>query len=129
MQSSWKEIYKKTAERTGKSEQDYKQIGNFVFHGLYTALRRPKNLIVKLKGVGFWYLRKRRVDYTLTRVPDPDKDDFKTELERTLYQNRIELYEILLERSKDYEKYIEVKKEIRKKRNETQVLLKPSNEE
>ena len=56
MQSDYKEIARLTAQRTNKPEQIYKDISNFVYSSLYNTLRKPKSLIIKLKGVGSWYL-------------------------------------------------------------------------
>lgn len=56
-------------------------------------------------------------------------EDFDTE---TGYQNYLEKHNqflIFQERLKDYEKYLEIKKQIREKRNENQVLLEPDNGE
>lgn len=128
MQSDWKEIYKLTAARTGKSEQRYKEVGNFVFAKLYETLRRPKTLITKLKGIGTWYLRRKRMRIVVDVFPpdfDKKPEDFPTKLDLFAYENRVEIYRLFQERLEEYKKYIELRDEIRKKRYETQKLLEP----
>lgn len=128
MQSDWKEVYRLTAERTGKSEQRYKDIGNFVFKSLYRHLRRPKSLITKLKGIGTWYLRKKRMEIVIKYFP-PDfekkPEDFKHPLSLLEYENKMEIYQLFQERLKEYDVYIEERTKTRKKRYETQTLLTP----
>lgn len=132
MQSDWKEIYKLTSERTQESEQKYKDIGNFVFARLYSHLRRPTYLIVKLKGVGTWHLRRRRMQIIIDEYPpkyDPKFDleptDIFSKLEILKYENRKEIYELFTERLKEYEEYIQIRNAIRKIRYKTQPLIKP----
>jgi hypothetical protein len=128
MQSDWKQIYKLTAERTGNSEQQYKDIGNFVFQSLYANLRRPSHLIFKLKGVGTWYMRKKRMEVIVNLYPpdfDKKPEDFHHPLALLQHENKVEIYKIFKERLKDYEKYLGLRKEIRSKRNESQILLEP----
>lgn len=132
MQSDWKEIYKLTAKRTGKSEDTYKDIGNFIFQRLSRELKRPKSLIIKLKGVGFWYLRRLRVKMALENFPpDYDKkpEDFKHPLAALMHENKVEIFTLFKERMKDYETYIEERKQIRSTRNESDTLLESDNKE
>lgn len=122
MQSDYKTIYKMTAERTGKSEQMYKDLGNFVFAQLYKNFRNPKSIIIKLKGIGFWYLRKKRLEILLTRYAyDPEKG--------SPFEDEEQTQEVMKLRLEDYKRYTEDKAEIRKKRNETQTLLKVADRE
>ncbi len=109
MQSDPKELYRLTAERTGKSEQVYKDIGTAIFAAVYAELRKPTALITRLKGVGKWYLRRNRMQSVADRI-------FSAEGEGT------ELQEIFRERLRDYEQYV-------KERNEAkQIRQKPSQD-
>jgi hypothetical protein len=131
MQSDHKEIYRLTSLRTGKSQDTYKDVGNYVFASLYSTMRKPKSLIIKLKGVGCWYLRKKRMEIVTTFfIPDHTKQatDFSTELEWKLYQNRMELYKIFKERLIEYEEYIKIRDAIRQKRYETQTIIPPNGD-
>jgi hypothetical protein len=132
MQADPKEIYKKTAARTEKPLSLYKEIGTAVFAELYQQLRRPQSLIIKLKGVGSWYLRKARMNILLNIFPhdyDKNPQSFESPLELLKYENSKEIYEIFTQRMKEYEEYIELKKQIRAKRNESQTLIQPSDGE
>lgn len=128
MQSDWKEIYKLTAKRTGENEQIYKDIGNFVFTHLYYNMRRPESLIIKLKGVGTWYLRRMRMRAIVEMFP-PDfektREDFDSPFGFLKNENKKEIYEVFKQRLEDYERYIQMRNEIRKVRYETQTLLEP----
>ncbi len=63
--------------------------------------------------------------------PDFSKnpEDFDHPLALLKHENKKEIYDIFVERLKEYDKYIELRNEIRKKRYETQELIKPPNEE
>ena len=121
MQTDSKELYKLTAQQHGLPEQFYKDLGNFVFSSLYKSLRRPESLIIKLKGVGYWYLRRARMKliaekYNPLMGPEPI-----TEAEKNIFASRLETHEIFIERLKEYEQYILERNEIRNLRygNET----------
>ena len=122
MQSTNKELYKMTSERTGVSEQVYKDVGTMIFTELSACLKRPKSLIIKLKGIGFWYLRKARIEAIVNK-------EFSEELSLFRHENREEIYNLFKERLVEYEEYIKEKKAVKQKRNETQVLLQPPKRE
>ncbi len=126
MQSDHKEIYKLTAKRTEKAEQTYKDLGNFVFASLAANLRKPKSLIIKLKGVGSWYLRKRRMVTAVTqRAPSIDRKQFDTEDQLREWLEKMEMYNLFKARLADYEEYIKDRDKVRKIRYETQIPLEP----
>lgn len=130
MQSDHKEIYKLTAKRTEKAEQTYKDLGNFVFASLAANLRKPKSLIIKLKGVGSWYLRKRRMEVTVAqREPHIDRKQFDTEDQLREWLEKKEMYNIFKARLVDYEEYIKDRNTVRKIRYETQIPLEPITRE
>ena len=132
MQSDYKEIYKLTAKRTSKNEVLYKDIGNFVFTELYNMLRKPNSLIIKLKGIGFWFLRRKRLAGVIKLYPadyEKKQEDFSSEYGFLKNENKKEIHALFMERLKDYEEYAEEKRKIRTERNKTQVLLKPKSDE
>lgn len=122
-----------TSERTGKTEQVYIDIGNFIQKELSEQLRKPNTLIIKLKGVGSWYLRKMRMEIMLSYFPDyyeiEGYSDFPSPNAFLNFINKQELYKIFKARLKDYEKYLEIKRFIRQERNKTQVILKPKEDD
>lgn len=132
MQSDYKEIYKMTAKRTGKDEFLYKDIGNFVFAELYSMFRKPKWLIIKLKGIGFWFLRRKRLYGVINMYPpnfEKTEEDFTSQYSFLKNENKKAIYTLFQERLKEYEEYVKDKKFIRTERNKTQVLLKPKSED
>lgn len=123
MQSDHKEVYKLTSKRTGVNEQIYKDIGNFVFTELNSMLRKPNSLIIKLKGVGSWYLRRNRMQIVVDEYADGIVDQFTSPETLQLFADRRERYEMFLERLKEYEEYVSIRKDIKRKRNEDSILL------
>jgi hypothetical protein len=126
MQSDCKTLYRLASEKNDVPEQLYKDLGNFVFKKLYDKLKRPESLILKLKGVGQWYLRRARMKYIIDNYPV--REDIPEE-ELYKYENTIETQRLFKERLKDYDEYIALRDEIRKIRYETQVLLQPDHGE
>lgn len=132
MQSDSKQIYKITAERTGKPEETYKDIGNFVFKELNSYLSQPKSLITKLKGVGYWFLRKKRIQIILEQhsvEEGKQRRDFRKDSHYEKYCDKLLRQQIFKERIIEYNEYVTLKDGIRKKRYETAVLLKPTEGE
>lgn len=128
MQSTSKEIYKITASRTGHSEQLYKDIGNFVQKETAALIRRPPSLIIKLKGIGYWFLRKKQLESSLTRFPE-NFEEMESEFEENTmssfkFESRKEIYKIIKDRLADYVKYLAVKAEVKKKKDEFDQILK-----
>lgn len=132
MQSDDKSIYDLTSKRTGKSTQLYKDVGTFVFSSLYEKLRKPKSLIIKLKGVGTWYLRKKRMETLMSYYPeDYDKKEVDVEIMSPLsilnYENKREMFLLFKERLAEYERYITLRNEIRQERFKTQTIIKDAD--
>lgn len=132
MQTNPQDLFKMVSQDTGKSEQMYKDLGSFVFREASKMLKKPTSLIIKLKGVGSWHLRKRRMEIRVQEWSDKavkPREYFSEEVFYNIYLDRLALCEIFKERLKDYEKYLEIKKKVREKRYETQVLLEPQQGE
>lgn len=129
MQSDYKQIYKELSQETSVSEQLYKDLGNFIFQETYNMLRSPTSLIIKLKGIGNWHLRKKRMDIVVSEYPDrglvKTRDEFESDLSFQEYLDKKKQYDIFVARLKEYDEYLKMKKEIRAIRNETQTLLQP----
>lgn len=127
MQSDAKELYKITAQRTGKCEAVYKDVGNFIQQELYTVLREPRSIITKLKGVGSWYLRKRRLEQILRCFPpyyeQEGFSDFESERAFLTFVDKQKFYKNFKERLKEYEEYVLLKNQIRKEKHEFKQLL------
>jgi len=130
MQTNQQDIYKTLAEETGKSEQTYKDIGSFIFRETSKMLKEPTSLILKLKGVGSWHLRKKRMEILVSEFPERGlvlpRENFPSDESYSIYVERHKQYMNFLERLAEYTKYLEIKTKIRKKRHESQVLLQPT---
>jgi len=133
MQTNHLDIYKMLAAETGRSEQIYNDIGSFIFKETARLLKNPTSLILKLKGIGSWHLRKKRLEIVVNEWTDRAKvktrEDFTSDVSYNIYKEKHLQYLNFQERLKEYERYMSLKQEIRKKRNETQVLLEPDKGE
>lgn len=133
MQTNHLDIYETLAKEKGKSEQTYKDIGSFIFRETSKMLKEPTSLILKLKGVGSWHLRKKRLEIVVNEWEDRSvkrpREEFPSELAYSVYLEKHYRYINFQQRLKEYEKYLAIKKQIREKRYETQTLLEPLNRE
>lgn len=133
MQTNHLDIYKMVSEETGKSEQMYKDLGSFIFKETANMMKEPESLILKLKGLGSWHLRKKRLEIVVNewtdRAKEKSREDFSSEVSYQIYLDKHLQYLNFQERLKEYEKYLAIKQDIRKQRNETQVLLEPDKGE
>lgn len=121
------------SEETGKPEELYNAIGSFILKETSRMLNNPTSLILKLKGVGSWHLRKKRMEIVVNEWTDrsqpKSREEFDSDLAFENYRKKHLRYINFQQRLKDYERYLALKKEIRLIRNETQVLLQPPNRE
>lgn len=133
MQTNHLDIYRTLATEKGKSEQTYKDIGSFIFRETAKMLKEPTSLILKLKGVGSWHLRKKRMEIVVNEWTDRglvrDRNEFPSDNAYNIYLEKHIQYVNFQQRLKEYEKYLAIKAKIRKKRYETQKLLEPSDGE
>ena len=133
MQSDHKQVYKFTAQRTGRNEQMYKDLGNFVFTEVLSHMKKPTCLIIKLKGIGTWWLRKKRMEIILgewdERAKVKTRDQFESDNAFNTYLEEHEMVKIFEDRLKEYEEYIEIRNRLRKERYENTVLLEPDQGE
>lgn len=120
-----KHVYKTLSEETGKSEDLYKDVGSFIFKEVSKMLKEPSSLILKLKGVGTWHLRKSRMEIYVSEFTEPIHDQYTSQQTLDDWVEKRKRYMNFIERLKEYEKYLQIKKEISEKRNESQVLLEP----
>ena len=133
MQSDYRQIYKELADEKKISEQLYKDLGNFIFQETYNMLRSPTSLIIKLKGIGNWHLRKKRMEIIVNEYPErglvKTREQFDSDLSFQEYVDKKRQYDIFVERLQEYDEYLKMKKDVREERNKTQVLLEPNKGE
>lgn len=132
MQTNHLDIYRMTAEKTGKNEQMYKDLGTFIFQETAKMLKEPSSLILKLKGIGSWHLRKKRMEIVVNEWTDRAKiktrEDFSSQVSYDIYLEKHLQYKNFQQRLKEYEEYIAIRDEVRKVRYKTQFLLTPQED-
>lgn len=133
MQTNHLDIYAMLAQEKGKNEQTYKDIGSFIFRETSKMLKEPTSLILKLKGVGSWHLRKKRMEIVVNEWTDRSvkrpREDFPSDLAYNVYLEKHYRYINFQERLREYDKYLDIKKQVREKRYATQTLLEPTKGE
>lgn len=133
MQTTSKELYKEVASTTNKDIKLIKSIGDTIFIATSNFFKYPPTLIGKLKGIGFWYMRRKMLDEYLKK----NNNYYNTNIIRTFeeeksekeYKRNKEQFDILIKRQVDYNLYKEKKEKIKAIRYQTQELQKPKNEE
>lgn len=122
MQSDHKEIYRLTSARTQVPVETYKLVGTFVQKAIYDTLRDPPKLIIKIKGLGRYYLRRKRMKITIDMYPphyhEGKTPEFDTERAFLNYLDRKKIFDLFSSRLKDYDTYIEKRDRIKKLRAE-----------
>lgn len=122
-------IYQRIAESKNQEVALIKSVGDSVFKELLHNFKYPPSLILKVKGIGSFYLRNKKLtEYLRLREdfyfnPNNEKalDAKEKDLER--FNEKKVRYLNLLNREIDYLGYLEKKAEIRKIRNLTQPLI------
>lgn len=129
MQTSYSDIYKELAEENKIDEQIYKDIGSFIFKETADMLKNPSSLILKLKGIGSWHLRKKRMEIVVNEWTDrseiKQREEFTSQYAYEDYWEKHKRYINFQQRLLEYDEYIRIKKEIRQKRNEVQTVIRP----
>ena len=131
MQTSQQDIYLELSKEKEINEQVYKDIGSFVFRETAKMLKEPISLILKLKGIGSWHLRKKRLDIVVNEWTDraevKTREDFPSNMAYAAYLDKHLQYINFKERLEEYERYLSIKKEVREQRYKTQTLLAPTD--
>lgn len=124
MQTEQYELYRRVSEKHDIDYEKVKAVGLCVFKELYRQLHDPEKLIIKLKGVGYWYLRRQRmIMYNEVNPPNELFKNSEDEVKRAIYADAIRLRNILIARLEDYEKYLLVKETVNSERRKTQYLI------
>jgi len=133
MQTDYKQIYQELSQKTGKPESLYKDIGTFMFQETARMMKTPETLIIKLKGVGNWHLRKKRMDIVVNEWTDRSevkgRDQFTSDYAYDEYTEKHRRYIIFQERLKDYDRYIALRRQIREERLKHKVKTIPKSDE
>ena len=113
MQADIKTIAKKLSKEKKMDYDLLKAVGDTVFKYTGEVLKNPPNLIINLKGVGKWYLRKQQMERKIEYLEDYYKYSTGV-LPEPLgkYWENKELKEKLESLLPIYEKYLKEKKEM-----------------
>lgn len=129
MQITLNSIYEELAKERNQEYALIKNVGDTVFKSLLKNFKEPPTIILKVKGIGQFYLRHQRLindlesrrDFYYNEENEKAIEVKKENLEDFLERKR--KYKNFVDRLTDYATYIERKKEIREIRNKTQPLI------
>lgn len=122
MQSDYKHISKLTSLKTNVNEEVYNDIANFVFYTLAQNMKKPKGLIYNLLGIGFWFLRRKRLLIKMNMYNENHQPDWASSLGID-GKDIPEIMKIFKDRLEEYDIYMLEKNEVKKKRNEIKSSL------
>lgn len=127
MQIELKDIYKELSNGDEGLEQFYKDFGTFVFSKAAETMKNCDKLIVSLRGVGRWYLRKNRMEVVVNEWKDrsefPDRDEYGADSTFLKHLDLHSRYVKFFDRLKEYEVFVSKKLEARQKRAEIDAIL------
>jgi hypothetical protein len=121
MQFESKHVYQEVTRKKGEDLAYVEALGNFVQKALADELRGPRKLIISLKGIGRWFLRKKVMEDSYNRISKLNPHDFipenkeNTQERHELWQNYLKT---LKERLDDYIPFLERKQDARNRKNE-----------
>lgn len=113
MQADSPSIYKTVSEKTKEDLELVSIIGDFMQKEIANNLRNPKSLIIKVKGLGGWHLRRMRLKASYDRLKNYDYSKLvklDEEVKEVMRQHVIRMGEML----KEYDLYLEEKSKLKK---------------
>ncbi len=131
MQATSKELYKEVSTSTGRELALVKSVGDAVFQGMFFFTKHPESLIFKVKGLGYWHMRKKKLDNYIHKYYGTYTGEYISDDEKAMreFLNNKRQFQILLERQKEYDVYLEKREKIKEIRYKTQPFLIPKNQE
>lgn len=118
MQHTSNELYSDTSIENNIPLHKVKFVGDIIFNEINNSLKEPKAIILKIKNIGKFYMRKNKLDSEIDYLLKNNEDN--------VHSYKIN---ILLERQKEYEKYLEEKQKIKKIRHEHQIIMENNIQE
>jgi len=114
-------LFIRAANKNNLNESLFKDLGNFVMLEIKEKINKPDNLITKIKGLGRWYPRNRRMLDYFSRMGkeisyldnNPERKIYLTE-KKEHWENKI--FPI-------YKDFLDYKKEVKKKKNEYKINM------
>jgi hypothetical protein len=117
MQADSPSIYKTVSEQTKEDLELVSTIGDFMQKEIANNLRHPKSLIIKVRGLGGWHLRRMRLKASYDRLKDYDYSKLEKldeEVKEVMRQHVKNMGEML----KHYDLYLEEKAKAKKLKDE-----------
>lgn len=126
MQYTHKELYEETSQKNNIPLNKVKFVGDIVFGGINKNLDEPDSIILKIKHIGKFFIRRNKLEQEITLLKikiDECTDEAK---ELTLRRRLARMQD----RSAEYSNYVADKQRIKKLRHENQKPLEsPLQEE
>lgn len=135
MQALLNHIYKSVSIRSGKDYDLVKSVGDAVFKSLLYNIKHPSSLILKVKGIGSFYMRHKKLLLHIESYRDFYTNPENEKQKNAIIQNEEQFflkqkqYLNLFNRVEDYKRYVAKKKIIREIRSKTQPLIEIKRDE
>lgn len=120
MQKVIKTVYKEVSISLEKPVEVIKSVGDKVFESLLKNFKKPPSLILKIRGLGYFYMRKNKLENTLSglektfnRIKEGNHLVYETP---EFIEERRKLQSLLQERQTEYFKFLDKKKLIKELR-------------
>ncbi len=135
MQALLNHIYKSVSTKSNKDYDLVKSVGDAVFKSLLHNIKHPSSLILKVKGIGSFYMRHKKLRFHMESYRDFYTNPENEKQKNAIIQNEEEFllkqkqYLNLFNRVEDYKRYVAKKKMIKEIRNKTQPLIEIKKDE
>lgn len=117
MQTIIAKIYNEVALENELDLNIVKSIGDTCFQNLLKNFKKPPSLILKMRGLGYFYMRKNKLNEFVNRLDNSEerykKEEFLIYETPVFIEHRKELKKVLLDRQVEYQKFIEKKQIIK----------------
>lgn len=117
MQTVISKIYNEVALESELDPTIVKSIGDKCFQNLLKNFKKPLSLILKMRGLGYFYMRKNKLNEFLIKLDNSEerynKEEFLQYETPVFIEHRKELKQVLLDRQLEYGRFIEKKQIIK----------------
>jgi hypothetical protein len=115
MQYTSNELYNEVSCENNIPLHKVKFVGDIIFNAINTNLKEPQAIILKIKNIGKFYMRKNKLD--------SEVEYLKGELEKEENPKQRDKLNNLLLRQVEYNKYLEDKQNIKRIRHGNQTII------
>ena len=115
MQADSNYIYNKVSKESNIDLEFLTAVGNFMQKEVANNLRKPEALILKVKGLGAWHLRKMRLENSFNNLSNVDPTRLKDDDSR---ESLKEYLQLMKDRLDDYKLYLEEKSKMKEMKND-----------